>query len=70
MHQRLNQWARKTILQPEQVAKEAIEEMLAHKTVIIPGMANKINYYLGKVIPTSLKQDIAIKIFQRMVTPV
>ncbi len=59
--QKLNKWAQNTVLQPEQVAKEAIQKILKGKYIIIPGLINRFIFYLGKIIPLFIKQRIARK---------
>ncbi|MBS1730666.1 MAG: SDR family NAD(P)-dependent oxidoreductase [Bacteroidetes bacterium] len=43
--------ARFTVMQSEEVAKEAIEGMLAKKSRIIPGFMNKCYYHLSRIVP-------------------
>lgn len=43
--------AKSSILQPEQVAQEAIEKMLEGKATIIPGTINRFNYRLSRLVP-------------------
>lgn len=43
--------AKISILQPEEVAKEAIDKMLKGKARIIPGFLNKLSYHIGRLTP-------------------
>ena len=43
--------ARISILQPHEVAKEAIEKMLKGQLRIIPGFLNKVSYHVGRIVP-------------------
>ena len=43
--------AKVSILQPHQVAKEAIDKMLKGKPRIIPGFINKFSYHLSRLVP-------------------
>ena len=43
--------ARISILQPHEVAKEAIEKMLKGHLRIIPGFLNKMSYHVGRMVP-------------------
>jgi len=43
--------AKISILQPHEVAKEAIDKMLKGKPRIIPGFINKLSYHLSRLVP-------------------
>jgi len=43
--------AKISILQPHEVAKEAIDKMLKGKSRIIPGFINKFGYHLSRMVP-------------------
>ncbi|MBN9297171.1 MAG: SDR family NAD(P)-dependent oxidoreductase [Filimonas sp.] len=43
--------AKMSILQPDEVAKEAIDKMLKGKSRIIPGTVNKICYHISRLVP-------------------
>jgi short-subunit dehydrogenase len=43
--------AKKSILQPEEVAREAVEKMLKGQPRIIPGFVNKISYHVSRLVP-------------------
>lgn len=43
--------ARISIMQPEQVAKKAINGMLRRRARIIPGFLNKLSYYVSRIVP-------------------
>lgn len=58
--------ARKSILQPEQVAKEAITQMLKGRMRIIPGGINKISYYMGRMIPGFVKNHLVKRAFKNI----
>lgn len=48
--------ARFTVLQPEKVAKNAIDGMLAKKRRIIPGLMNRIYFHASTFIPEFIQQ--------------
>jgi short-subunit dehydrogenase len=43
--------ARISILQPHEVAKEAIDKMLKGQLRIIPGFINKVSYHISRIVP-------------------
>jgi short-subunit dehydrogenase len=49
--QRIREFARKTMLTPEQVAETAYPAILKGKRVIIPGAANQLAALMGKILP-------------------
>lgn len=46
------------LLSTDEIAMIAIKKTLAKKSIIIPGFANRINYYLMKMLPVNLKTRI------------
>jgi len=58
--------AKKSVLQPEQVAKEAITQMLKGKVRIIPGGINKLSYYAGRIIPGFIKNHLVKQAFRNI----
>jgi len=58
--------AKKSILQPEEVARQAISEMLRGKVRIIPGSINKLSYYAGRVIPGFIKNKLVLRAFKNI----
>lgn len=49
-------WRAKFItLEPEAMAKTAIEELLKNREVIIPGWANKLSVFLSKLVPGAIR---------------
>ena len=52
-------WLRRTsIMEPEDVARIAIREMLLGKPLIIPGLLNRIFLQLSRLLPPALRQHI------------
>ncbi len=49
--QDVKEFARKTMLTPEQVAEKAYPAILKGQRVIVPGITNKLAVFLGKVLP-------------------
>lgn len=58
--------ARASILQPEEVAKEAIEKMLKGKATIIPGRYNRFFYRLSKITPAFIQHLVVRKTLNRL----
>jgi len=52
--------AKTSILQPQQVAKEAVDQMLKGRRRIIPGLCNKFIYHLSRLTPEFL-QDFFVR---------
>lgn len=50
-----NWLSRKSVMNPEDVAPIAIDSLLNHKEVIIPGKINKIFLLLNKLLPSAIK---------------
>lgn len=51
----------------EKVAKYAIDQMLKQKTIIIPGLKMKINYFLSKITSNKLKSKVMYKIQKKKI---
>lgn len=58
--------AKTSVLQPEQVAREAISQMLKGKVRIIPGGINKLSYYAGRIIPGFIKNHLVKQAFRNI----
>lgn len=58
--------AKKSILQPEEVAKEAVTQMLKGRVRIIPGSINKASYYVGRIIPGFIKNHLVRRAFKNI----
>jgi short-subunit dehydrogenase len=58
--------ARTSILQPHEVAKEAIDKMLKGKARIIPGFLNKFSYHVGRVVPEFIHRMIIARTFSHV----
>ena len=58
--------AKRSILMPEHVAKEAIDEMLKGKARIIPGFINKLSYHISRLAPEFIQQTIIARAFKHL----
>ena len=58
--------AKRSILMPEHVAKEAIDRMLQGKARIIPGFINKLSYHLSRLVPEFIQQLIISNAFKHV----
>lgn len=58
--------AKRSILIPERVAKEAIDKMLKGKSRIIPGTINKIYYHISRLVPEFVQQQIIFNAFKHV----
>lgn len=58
--------AKRSILMPEDVAKEAIDEMLKGKARIIPGFINKLSYHVSRLVPEFIQQFIIANAFKHV----
>jgi short-subunit dehydrogenase len=58
--------AKRSILMPEHVAKEAIDEMLKGKARIIPGFINKLSYHISRLVPEFIQQTIIANAFKHL----
>jgi short-subunit dehydrogenase len=56
LHDALNGISRTTVLEPEEVAREAIDGMLKGKKEIIPGAFNRFLVWLDGWLPTTIKE--------------
>jgi short-subunit dehydrogenase len=66
IHKELKGLARRSILMPEHVAKEAINQMLKGKARIIPGFINKISYHMSRLVPEFIQQFIISNAFKHV----
>lgn len=58
--------AKRSILLPDAVAKEAIGQMLKGKARIIPGFINKLSYHISRLIPEFIQQSIISRAFKHV----
>lgn len=58
--------AKISILQPHEVAKEAVDKMLKGKARIIPGFLNKVSYHLSRMVPEFVHRIIIQRIFHHV----
>ncbi len=58
--------AKRSILMPEHVAKEAIDQMLKGKARIIPGFINKVSYHISRLVPEFIQQMIISNAFKHV----
>ncbi|MEO8117654.1 MAG: SDR family NAD(P)-dependent oxidoreductase [Bacteroidota bacterium] len=58
--------ARLTVMQPSDVAKVAIDGMLAKKSRIIPGYFNKLCYHLSRIVPEFIQNIFIEDIFSHV----
>lgn len=58
--------AKRSIMLPEEVAKEAIDEMLKGKPRIIPGFINKLSYHISRLVPEFIQQFIIANAFKHV----
>jgi short-subunit dehydrogenase len=58
--------AKTSIMQPEEVAKEAIEKMLKGQKRIIPGNCNKFFYHISRITPEFVKDYFVRRAFSHV----
>ena len=58
--------AKRSILLPEEVAKEAIDKMLKGKARIIPGFINKVSYHISRLTPEFIQNAIIMNAFKHV----
>lgn len=56
----------KVHMQPERVAKIAIQALLIGKTEMVPGLKNKLTNFLSRLLPKSLTERIAGKLIRNV----
>jgi short-subunit dehydrogenase len=66
INKELKGFAKWSILQPEDVAKEAISKMLKGKARIIPGFLNKLSYHVSRVTPEFIKAFVVSNAFKHV----
>lgn len=66
INKELKGFAKWSILQPEDVAKEAIEKMLKGKARIIPGLLNKFSYHISRITPGFIKAAVVSNAFKHV----
>lgn len=62
----LKSFGKWSILQPEQVAREGVDGMLKKKAVIIPGIFNRIYYFLSRFTPSFLEDYFVLNAFKHV----
>jgi short-subunit dehydrogenase len=65
-NQSLTGIAKRSILSPEDLAKEVISKMLKGKAVIIPGFWNRFIYGVSKLTPNFLQNMLVRRAFKRI----
>lgn len=58
--------AKRSILMPESVAREAIDKMLKGKARIIPGFINKLSYHVSRLVPEFIQQLVIANAFKHV----
>lgn len=58
--------AKISILQPDQVAREAVNKMLQGKARIIPGFLNTLSYHLSRIVPDFVHRMFIQKTFSHV----
>lgn len=66
INKELKGFAKRSILQPEDVAKEAIEKMLKGRARIIPGFLNKLSYHISSITPEFIKAIVVSNAFKHV----
>ena len=66
INKELKGMAKRSILMPEHVAEEAIDQMLKGKARIIPGFINKLSYHVSRLVPEFLQQFIIANAFKHV----
>jgi short-subunit dehydrogenase len=66
INKELKGFAKRSILQPEDVAKEAIEKMLKGRARIIPGFLNKLSYHISRITPEFIKAIVVSNAFKHV----
>jgi short-subunit dehydrogenase len=66
INKELKGMAKRSILMPEHVAKEAIDQMLKGKARIIPGFINKLSYHISRLVPEFVQQFIISNAFKHV----
>lgn len=66
INKELKGFAKWSILQPEDVAKEAIAKMLKGKARIIPGFLNKLSYHISRITPEFIKTMVVSNAFKHV----
>jgi len=62
--EKYNALIRSTFLSPEKTAKICIDQTLSKKTVIVPGLANKISHLFIKLVPEGIRLNLFRKNLQ------
>lgn len=66
INKELKGMAKRSILMPEHVAKEAIDKMLKGRARIIPGFINKFYYHISRLVPEFIQQFFITKAFKHV----
>ncbi len=68
--QKIKEFARRTMLTPEQLAEKAYPAILRGQRVIIPGISNKLAAFLGKVLPFPWSMGLMEFIYDHSMEPI
>jgi short-subunit dehydrogenase len=66
INKELKGMAKRSILMPEHVAKEAINAMLKGRARIIPGFINKLSYHVSRLVPEFIQQLFITNAFKHV----
>jgi hypothetical protein len=64
-NQTLKGFVRKTVLQPEQVAEDAVRALLSGKNEAVPGRFNRLLLWVQKLMPARLREEIIERQFRK-----
>jgi short-subunit dehydrogenase len=68
--QQIKEFARRTMLTPEQVAEIAYPAILKGRRVIVPGVVNQLGVFIGKLLPFPWAIGVMKFIYDRTIDPV
>jgi len=66
INKELRGFAKRSILMPEAVAREAIAKMLKGQARIIPGSLNKLTYHVGRIVPEFIHRYFIFNAFKHV----
>ena len=66
-HKQCSWLSRMSVMQPQQVARIAINGLLSGKKLIIPGFINRLFLCLGKMLPQSASKSLSEKEIKRLI---
>ncbi len=55
------------LLSPDEVARKSLKGLFSHKAIVLPGLSNKINYFLLSCIPTNIRARLMSSVISREV---